>query len=225
MINPKQYSNRLPSTCRWCPRGPICQVSAPQTEEDTEEATPEGEAEATAPPGITTAHEAASGTSPPGRSIKRLILTMEVSQWGRDSGDTWTTMSRCPNVTRVFFSSRHPLRNWGRGQVDSTTPSSASTDPQPPSWVGANFNQCFQALMSWLGWDGYRMDSRDDFKLHLCISSSRCEDWGQLCCIISFCCCGCMGQSSNCYAVASFNVFTNWCECFFVSLPAMSCIT
>ncbi|XP_071345159.1 embryonic polyadenylate-binding protein 2 isoform X1 [Trachinotus anak] len=121
---------------RSCLRGPTCQASAPQTEEDTEEATPEEEAEVTAPPDIITAHEGGSGTSQPGHNIKHLTLTMEGPQWGRDNGDTWTTMSRCLNVTHVFFSSHHHPRSWGQGQVDSTTPNSASTTHSITSQVG-----------------------------------------------------------------------------------------
>lgn len=89
--------------------------------------TPEAEAVVTVHPATRTAPEEDSGTSQPGHSIKTLTLTTEAPQWGRDSGDTWTTMNKCLNVTRVFFSSLRRQRSWGRDRADSTTLSSAST--------------------------------------------------------------------------------------------------
>nr|XP_033482321.1 embryonic polyadenylate-binding protein 2 isoform X2 [Epinephelus lanceolatus] len=112
---------------RFCPRGPTCQESAPQTGEDTEVATPEAEAVVTVHPATITALEVGSGTSPPGRNIKHPTLTTAALQWGRDSGDTWTTTNRCLNVTHVFFSSPRLQRSWARDRVDSTTLNSAST--------------------------------------------------------------------------------------------------
>lgn len=89
--------------------------------------TPEAEAVVTVHPATRTAPEEDSGTSQPGHNIKTLTLTTEAPQWGRDSGDTWTTMNRCLNVTRVFFSSPRRQRSWGQGRADSTTLNSAST--------------------------------------------------------------------------------------------------
>lgn len=91
-------------------------------------ATPEAEAVVTDHLDTRTALEAGFGTSRPGLNIKHPTLTMEDLQWGRDSGETWTTMNRCLNVTHVCFSSPHHRRSWGQGQVDSTTLISASTN-------------------------------------------------------------------------------------------------
>lgn len=90
-------------------------------------ATPEAEAVVTVHPDTRTVLEADSGTSQPGHNIKHPTLTMEAPQWGRDSGDTWTTMNRCQNGTHVSFSSPHRQRNWGQGPVDNITLNSAST--------------------------------------------------------------------------------------------------
>ena len=89
--------------------------------------TPEAEAAVTVRRATRTALEEGSGTSQPGPNIKHPTLTMEALQWGKDSGDTWTTMNRCLNVTHVSFSSPHRQRSWGQGRVDSTTLNSAST--------------------------------------------------------------------------------------------------
>lgn len=140
------YSNQYPLGIRYCLREQTCQVSAPQTEEDTKEATPEEEAEVTAHPDTTTALEAGSGTSQPDHNTKHLTLTTGDPRWEKDSGDTWTTMNRCLNVTLVSFSSHHHQRSWGQGQVDITTPSSASTTPSlHPKWVvrSGKFKQLF----------------------------------------------------------------------------------
>lgn len=121
--------------CRWCPRGPTCRASAPQTGEDTEVATPEAEDVVTVPRATRTALEEGSGTRQPDPNIKRPTLTTEAPQWGRDSGDTWNTMNNL-NVTHVFCSSPHRQRSWGQGPVDSTTLNSASSTHSTHTTVG-----------------------------------------------------------------------------------------
>lgn len=112
--------------CRFCPRGLICQASAPQTGGDIEVVTPEAEVVVSVLLDTRTVREEGSGTNPPGLNIRRPTLTMEALQWGRDSGDTWITMNRCQNDTLVFFLSHHHQRSWGQSQADSITPNSAS---------------------------------------------------------------------------------------------------
>lgn len=100
-------------------------------------ATPEAGAVVTVHPDTRTALEEGSDTSRPGHNIKHpTLITEEAPQWGKDSGDTWTTTNRCLNVTRVFFSSLHRQRSWGQGRVDSTTLNSASTTHSTHAEVG-----------------------------------------------------------------------------------------
>ncbi|CAF99711.1 unnamed protein product, partial [Tetraodon nigroviridis] len=71
----------------FCPRGQICQASAPQTEGAIEAVTPEAEVVVSVLHDTRTVPEGDSGTSPPGLNIRRPTLTMGALRWGRDSGD------------------------------------------------------------------------------------------------------------------------------------------
>lgn len=112
--------------CRWCPRGPTCRVSAPQTEGDTEAATQEAEGVVTALHATRTALEEGSGIRQPGHNIRLLTRTTEAHQLERDSGDTWNTMNNL-NVTHVFCWSLRRQRSWAQELVDSTTLNSVSS--------------------------------------------------------------------------------------------------
>lgn len=124
--NSKLTTAMIYSLCRWCPRGPTCLVSAPQTEGDTEAATREAEDVVTALHATRTALEEGSGIRQPGHNIRLLTRTTEAHQLERDSGDTWNTMNNL-NVTHVFCWSLRHQRSWAQELVDSTTLNSVSS--------------------------------------------------------------------------------------------------
>lgn len=148
LISNVMTKNHVCLVCRCYPRGPTCQESAQPTGEATEVGTPEEEAGDSVPPDLPVAHEDGSDTSWPGLNIKRPTPTTEASQWRRDSGGRWTILNRCPNVTRVSFSSHHHRMSWEKDPAGNHTLNNVNST-LPDGWSDSTFNLFFFSITHW----------------------------------------------------------------------------